>query len=305
MTAIFSSNLARRLLTAAGLAAILNCGVMAQTGATASRDAHPPKVLAHRGGALLRPENTLPAFRHAVEIGTDIIEFDMQMTADNQIVVHHDTAINPAFCTPDIGTEVKADDVHRLSLAGTQRFDCGRVARPSYAGPKFVAVPGAHIPTLGDMLRTMRDADVDFFAETKIAKGSDVDPVRFATLVEAAIRENGLEDRLILQSFDYRTIDALHRINPRIRTCLLGAQKLTSDYRAILREHRASCIVLKRSDVDAQGVARLQADGILVYSDVVDTAEEWRSYADLGFDAIFTNDPQGAIDFLRPSARRP
>src|SRR3546814_8671078 len=85
------------------------------------------------------------------------------------------------------------------------------------------------------MLKAFRDSDALFFAETKIPKDADVDPVQFAQLVEAAVRENGLEDRLILQSFDFRTIDALHAINPRIRTCLLGVPRQTRDYLATLR----------------------------------------------------------------------
>jgi glycerophosphoryl diester phosphodiesterase len=262
-----------------------------------------PAVIAHRGGAMLRPENTLPAFRHAAEIGTDVLEFDMMMTADGRVVVHHDSAIIPDFCTPDTGSGVKPAPIHELTLAETQHFDCGSKVRPSYAGVKFVPVPGARIPTLDAMLAAFRDADVRFFAETKIPKGVDIDPVRFATLVEQAVRRNGLEDRLILQSFDFRTIDAMHRINPRIRTCLLGAQKLTSDYLTLLRQHNASCIVLDRTGVDADGIAKLRKAGVLVYSSVVDTADEWRAYADLGFDALFTNEPQGALDFLR--AERP
>src|SRR3546814_11388306 len=110
--------------------------------------------------------------------------------------------------------------------------------RPQYASPRYVAVPGARVPELREVLKAFRDSDALFFAETKIPKDADVDPVQFAQLVEAAVRENGLEDRLILQSFDFRTIDALHAINPRIRTCLLGVPRPTRDYLATLPRQR-------------------------------------------------------------------
>jgi len=293
-----------RLLSAGFIAAALfsSAATFARDEATAEEPAgsRPPIiVIAHRGGALLRPENTVPAFRHAAEIGVDVLEFDMMMTADDKIAVHHDTNINPDFCTPDAGSTVAPGPVRDLSFAEMQTFDCGAGVRPAYAGAKHVAAPGARIPSLDDVLRPFQDGDIRFFAETKIPKGSDVDPVKFATLLNAAVREYGLEDRLILQSFDFRTIDALHKINPRIRTCLLGAPKLTRDYLVMLRQHNAACIVLGPTDIDARGVRQLQEAGILVFSNVADTQSEWKEYADLGVDAIFTNDPDGLIGFLK------
>ncbi len=61
----------------------------------------------------------------------------------------------------------------------------------------------------------------------------------------------GVEDRFILQSFDYRALDAMYRINSRIRTCLLGMQKLKPNYLEAVRQHHASCVVLGRSYADA------------------------------------------------------
>lgn len=287
---------------AAAAAMILFLGAAARDGAAADaapRGRSPIMVIAHRGGALLRPENTMPALRHAAELGADVLEFDMMMTADDRIVVHHDAGINPDFCTPDPGAGVAPGPVRGLGFAQIRQFDCGSGVRPSYAGARFVAVPGARIPSLDEVLRAFRDGDARFFAETKIPGGADIDPVKFAALLDAAVREHGLEDRLILQSFDFRTIDALHAINPRIRTCLLGVPKLTRDYLGMLRSHHATCIVLGHADIDADGVRRLRKAGITVFSNVADTAEDWRRYRDLGMDALFTNDPEGAIAFLR------
>lgn len=301
-----------RCRTLAGLAVavtILTAGCAhrgALTDAVADSDS-PVMTIAHRGGAMLRPENTLPAFQHAAELGLEFIEFDMLMTADDRIVVYHDANINPDFCTPDAAPSAVsgATSVRGLSFDALQRFDCGSAARPAYAGEKFRPVPGARIPSLDKVLSEFRNIDARFFAETKIPQGANIDPVKFATLLNEAVLKYGLEDRLILQSFDFRTIDALHRINPRIRTCLLGAQKLTRDYQALLRQHNATCIVLDHTDIDRIGVRRLQDEGVLVFSGVVDTQEEWAKYAEIGVDAIFTNDPEGLIAFLEQSGLRP
>lgn len=314
MTTIRESRDARRLLLAAGLAgaAMLLAAVTAlargRVAADGTKEGYAPAVIAHRGGALLRPENTMPAFRHAVGIGADVLEFDMLMTADGRIVIYHDADINPDFCTPDAGSGVAAGPVRGLGFAEAQRFDCGSRVRPAYAVERHVVVPGARIPSLDEVLGGFRDSGASFFAETKIpgpAPGiPDVDPAEFAALLAAAVRRHGLEDRLILQSFDYRTIDALHRINPRIRTCLLGAGKLNREYLAAIRRHHASCIVLGLADADGDEVRRLQEAGVLVYSGVADRPDEWGRYVDLGVDAIFTNDPEGLIAYLRQSGLR-
>lgn len=268
-----------------------------------------PQVAAHRGGAMHRPENTTAAFRHAVDLGVDVLEFDMVMTADDELVVHHDATIDPALCTPDAGANVVAGPVRGLTYAQTQQFDCGTRVRDIYDVPGYVPEPGARMPTADHVLAEFAAADVTFYGETKVptpaAGVPDVDPQAFAAKIDALVRKHGLEDRFILQSSDYRTIDALHAINPRIRTCLLGAHNWTHrNFLETLREHHASCILLRTAVAGADDVARLQQAGIEVYSEVIDRPQDWEAYTQLGADVIFTNDPAGAIEFLRRKGLR-
>ncbi|MFC4257310.1 hypothetical protein GRI97_16965 [Altererythrobacter xixiisoli] len=292
-----------RLLLAAAVLVPLAPALPAQAQDT-TENARPIAIVAHRGGAMARPENTLPAFHHAVELGVEYLEFDMVMTADDRLVVYHDGTINPDFCVPDAGSSVTAGPVRDMSLAEVRQFECGSRVRAAYAKDGFVASPGARIPELNEVLEATKGSAARFFIETKVPKDADIDPVQFATLFEAAVREHGLEDRVILQSFDFRTIDALHAINPRIPTCLLGVPKLTRDYLPLLRQHNARCIVLSHNEVTAEEVQALQQAGVLVFSGVHDSAAEWRKYVDLGVDALFTNDPEPAIAFLKEAGLR-
>ncbi|MGY1531320.1 glycerophosphodiester phosphodiesterase [Luteimonas sp. A649] len=288
--------------------ALSACLAVALSACTTAEPAAPevlvqPAVAAHRGGAMHRPENTISAFDHAIALDVDVLELDMVMTVDDQLIVHHDATINPDICTPDPGSDVVAGPVRGLTLEQTRQFDCGTKVRDIYAVEGHKAVPGARIPTVDEVLQRYRKEDVTFYGETKVPKSmpgvTDVDPVAFATLVEAAVRQNGLEDRFILQSSDYRTIDALHAINPRIRTCLLGAHKWGHrDFLATLQQHHATCILLRDSIADRDDVKALQAAGVQVYSEVVDTPDAWRKYLDLGVDVLFTNHPEGAIEFV-------
>jgi glycerophosphoryl diester phosphodiesterase len=267
----------------------------------ASTEANRPLVVAHRGGAALMPENTFPAFDHAVNLGVDWLEFDIEMTSDDQLIVQHDGTVNPAYCSPDRGSGVAGTPVRSLTLAQLQRFDCGSRHRNIY--PRQTAVPGARMPTPNSLFARYNRAKVTFYGEAKMSgvDEGNVDPVLFAKKIEAAVRKHHLEGRFILQSSDYRTLDAMHVINPRIRTCLLTPWRFGSDFLKLARQHHATCMLLRIQDADTAQVKHLQNAGILVVSEVIDDEVDWRRYRDRGDDALFTNDPAGLMGFLNPN----
>ena len=277
------------------------------TGSRAATAAHKPQVAAHRGGAMHRPENTLAAFAHAAALGVEMLELDMVMSADDALVVHHDTELDPAVCRGAIPANMP---IRALSLAQLQQLDCGSTVRPGYAVPGFEPVPGAQMPTLEAVLAAHADSPLGFFAETKMpapADGvADVDPLAFAHRIDALVRQYGVEARFILQSRDARTLQAMARVNPHIRTCLYGRDVRDAvDVLATLRRIGASCTLLPASHTSPAQVAELQGHGILVFSEVVDDAAGWQRYRALGSDVIITNHPQGALDYLRRPASAP
>ena len=286
------------------LAALLLTGMAGAAFAQNHPQDHHPMVVAHRGGALLMPENTFPAFDNAVRLGVDMLEFDMQMTADNQLIISHDGTINATFCSPDPGTHVTAAPIRTMALADVLKFDCGAKHRDIY--PTQQAVPGTHMPTPDAFFARYKPAPVLFFGETKMPKPTegDVDPLAFTRLVDAVVRKYGLQDRFILQSADYRTLDAMHEIDPGIRTCMLSPWRFKTDYLELARQHHAMCMLLRLRDADAAQVKRLREAGVQVFSDVVDDQAGWRDYLTRGGDAIFTNDPAGLIVFLKRSGVR-
>jgi glycerophosphoryl diester phosphodiesterase len=127
-----------------------------------------PLVIAHRGGKLLRPENTLAAFRYAAVIGSDVIEFDVGVTSDDRLVVHHDTAINRDNCfVPGGPSSADQAFIRSLSFAATQRFDCG--SRRPEGFTYWQPAPGAHIPALEEVFDLLRGQPVQLLIEIKMA----------------------------------------------------------------------------------------------------------------------------------------
>lgn len=260
-----------------------------------------PLVVAHRGGAALMPENTFPAFDHALRLGADWLEFDMVMTADDKLVIQHDPTIDATVCIADPAAGATPGPVRERTLAQLLTLDCGSRHRDRY--PRQTAVPGTPMPTPDAFFARYRDSTAILYGEIKMPGPGEgeVDPVAFTRLVEASVRRHGLEDRFILQSSDWRTLDAMHAINPRIRTCLLYVWRAGPDYLKTAREHHATCMLLRLQDADAAQVKQLQQAGIIVVSEVIDDEADWRRYRDRGDDALFTNDPAGLVTFLNAS----
>lgn len=261
-----------------------------------------PLVVAHRGGAALMPENTFPAFDHAIQLGADWLEFDMVMTADNQLIIQHDPTVNATFCTVDPASGVTPKPIRDLTLAQVLAFDCGSKHRAIY--PRQLAVPGTRMPTLDAFFTRYKNSKAVLYGEAKMPGPGEgeVDPLLFARMIEATVRRHKLEDRFILQSADWRTLDAMHAINPHIRTCLLYVWRAGPDYLKTARQHNATCMLLRAQDADARQVKQLQEAGIMVVSEVIDDEANWRLYRNRGDDALFTNDPAGLIEFLSKDA---
>jgi len=259
-----------------------------------------PEVIAHRGGALLWPENTIHAFEQAVGAGVEYLEFDLQLTADNELLVTHDHNINPAFCSAPEGEGLSPRPVRVLTLEQARRFDCGSRSRDIYPDAEKRA---AGMPALEEVFRAFSgNPHIKYFIETKLpadgAPGEPIDPTLYAAKLDQLVRKYGLEDRVVLQSFDWRTLVAMRELNPHVRTCPLGVPRNSHDYGAVVRELGAGCIVLSARETTPAQIREFQRDGVLVFSGVVDSEDDWRQAVEFGYDAIFTNDPVGVIRFL-------
>ena len=183
---------------------------------------------AHRGGRGLRPENTLAAFGHALEIGVSTLELDTGVSEDGVVVVSHERRASSIQCRdtapafpgdpefPYIGKPWRS-----LTVAQIKTLDCGTRSNAT-------SVPGEPMPTLAEVFALV-DAyganHVQFNIETKLspyAPDETVDPVTFARTVADTIRAAGVPHRAMVQSFDWRTLVELRRYDPAIRLVSLA-----------------------------------------------------------------------------------
>src|SRR5215831_11311191 len=174
-------------------------------------------VHGHRGARAVRPENTLPAFEYAIAEGADVLELDMAVTKDNIVVVSHDPLLHGPVCK---GPEKEAA-IHTLTLKQVKEWECG-VGNPNF--PRQHVIPGTRIPALDEVFALAPKGKFEFNVETKIfADHPELtpSPEEFVKLVLAEIRKHHLESRVMLQSFDFRTLHAMEKIAPEIRRVAL------------------------------------------------------------------------------------
>ena len=188
----------------------------------------------HRGARGLMPENTLPAFARAIELGVDILELDTVITADGHVVVVHDRALKPGIARKGGEWITEPVLVRSLSRAALDTYDVGRLdptSRGASRFPKQTPVDGTQVPSLSevfDLARQQGAKTLRFNIETKIsplAPNETPDPDGFARAVVAEIRKAGVADRAIVQSFDWRTLVVVQRIAPEIKTSYLTASQ--------------------------------------------------------------------------------
>jgi glycerophosphoryl diester phosphodiesterase len=297
-----------------------------------SRRLTPFDIEAHRGGRALRPENTLPAFANALSMGVDTLELDMGVTRDGVVVVSHERGLNPDLArAPDgryIDTGIPYVD---LTLAQVKTYDVGQI-RPgsAYAArfPHQLAVPGTRIPTLAEVFALVRqsgDAHVRLNIETKIDPSrprESPDPQHFVEVVLTLLRRERFSDRVMIESFDWRTLLLVQKLAPQIPTVYLtqesgGDTNISADKASPWtagydpRNYGGSVVRAVRAaggriwspyyrDVDAHSIAEAHRLGLPVIVWTVNDAGEMGHLIDLGVDGIISDQP----DVLRAVAAK-
>ncbi|MDQ3187435.1 MAG: glycerophosphodiester phosphodiesterase [Pseudomonadota bacterium] len=212
-------------------------GLMAATGLLAALTAPAMAIdlQGHRGTRGLAPENTLAAFRAALAIGVTTLETDLALTRDGVLVLSHEPRLYAALTRASDGRWLSDDGPAIFSLKADElaQYDIGRLNPAHKYAAQWAeqkASDGERIPTLQQLFELALDArspggqPVRFNIETKITPtsgDSTPDPERYARVVVDAVRAARMSDRVVVQSFDWRTLREVKKIAPELRTSCL------------------------------------------------------------------------------------
>ena len=257
-----------------------------------------PLVYAHRGGAALRPENTIEAFDHGLALGADGLEIDVHLSRDGVVVVHHDAGLER---TTDSRGPISAFTAAELS-----RVDAGYWFQNASNGAAEFPFRGrgVRIPTLGDVLRRYRTARfiIELKMNDKELAYRTVDEIRAADAVE----------RVALGAFGGRVLRAARAYEPRIPTGAGTEETRWALYRSWIRWPLGSTKyrefqVPERSGattiVTPQFVTYAHRAGIPVKVWTVDDPADMRRLLEWGADALITDRPDLASEIVKGYCR--
>ena len=210
--------------------------------------------ISHRGAHQTLPENSIPAFLRAIELGADAIELDVHATSDGVVIVHHDPNVTAPGEAPSRLVDLSASELSRFPLAD-----------------------GIEIPTLAAVLSAIGDL-VKVYVEIKAL---DIEP-----LVVRCIRESNAD--CAVHAFDHRVVQTVKALFPAVRTGVLEVARHI-DPVASLVAAGAQDLWQEASFIDEDLIARAHAIDARVIAWTSDEADQWETLSGMGVDGICTN----------------
>ena len=268
-------------------------------------------IQGHRGCRGLLPENTIPAFLKAVDLGVDTLELDTIISHDSQVVVSHDPFLNEEICKGPSGelipnhTIAMSDyNLYRMDWEVIKQCDCGSLGNPRFPEQQPMNV---HKPLLVDVFDAVESyiaknnkPRLKYNIETKCKPERDnifnPPPAEFVKLLYAVLKEKNMLKRITIQSFDIRTLQEFKRVDPSIPLVLLveHAQK-DQPFDFHVRLNELGFLPFAYSPeyklVTADMVHYIKQSGVKLIPWTANTYDEMVALKEFGVDGIITDYP--------------
>ena len=239
-----------------------------------------PLIVAHRGASGYAPENTVSAYKKAIQLGATVHETDVLLTADRKVVAMHDDTVDR--------TTNGSGKVSELSIETLRGLDAGSWFDPAFAGEP--------VPTLADLLRTLQPHEGHVMC-VEIKEGRGIGP-RIKQIAETT----GMLDRIILFSFGADALREAHEAMPGVPALFLihtYDERYDPGIVKAVRPTGATMLGVKHSAVDKALVDAAHAEGLPLFVYTVNEPADMTRLAELGVDVIITNFPDRAAATLK------
>lgn len=232
-------------------------------------------VIGHRGAPKMAPENTLPAFQAAIDVGVDMIEFDVTLTRDRVPIVIHDRALKR--------TTDSRGAVRRRTFSALRKLDAG-----SWFSDEFVDV---RIPTLNEVLEVASgnvalNIEIKREAVSRRIVGGIEEKVLFALM------KHGIQAQSVISSFSSLAIRRITEIDPAQSVALLMRRVPRRNPRAILRQIPADALHLPLQGLNRAVIRQAHEEGIPIRVYTVNDRSDMKRLLHWGVDGMFTDRPE-------------
>lgn len=261
-------------------------------------------VQGHRGARGIMPENTIPGMIKALDLGVTTLEMDVVISKDKQAVVSQEPYFNHEFSLTPAGKPIALKDekkynIFKMDYAEVKKFDVGSKMHARFPGQqKFKA----YKPLLSELIDSVEAyvkanklAKPDYNIETKLIRKGDGEfqpsPEEYVELIMDIVKKKKLEKRVIIQSFDIRTLQYLHEKYPKMRTSLGIDEK--EDFENYVKDlgfkptiYSPYYVLVGKNLVD-----KCHAAGVKIIPWTVNSVKDIEYLMGLGVDGILTDYP--------------
>lgn len=263
-------------------------------------------VQGHRGCRGLMPENTIPAMLKALDLGVTTLEMDVVVSKDNKVVVSHEPWFATEISTKPDGSFIKPGEamqynIFQMNYDEIVKYDVGMKPHPRFPNQQKIK---AIKPLLADLfdsvaenMKIRRRPFPYFSIETKCLPAGDgrfhPKPAEFVELLMTVIKEKQLEERVIIQSFDFRTLKYLHEKYPAIKTSMLIEDSDVNDFEGQLNRlgYTPQIYSPNHTLVDEDLVKQCHDKGMKIIPWTVNDVKQFKKLKKLGIDGVITDYP--------------
>lgn len=263
-------------------------------------------VQGHRGCRGLMPENTIPAMIKALDLGVTTLEMDVVITKDNKVLVSHEPWFESEITTKPDGSFIKPGEamqynIFQMNYDEIKKYDVGMKPHSRFLKQEKIK---AIKPLLADLfdsiaenMKIRRRPFPYFNIETKCLPAGDgrfhPKPEEFVELLMAVIKEKQVEERVIIQSFDFRTLKYLHEKYPSIKTAMLIEDSDENDFDGQLNKlgYTPQYYSPNHTLVDEKLVKQCHDKGMKIIPWTVNDPKQFKKLKKLGIDGVITDYP--------------
>lgn len=269
-------------------------------------------IQGHRGCRGLLPENTIPAFLKAVELGVTTLELDVVISQDKQVVVSHEPFLSHVICRGPEGEIIEEEDekgynLYEMPYSEIAQCDCGSQPHPQF--PEQQNFP-AYKPLLSEVIDTVEQfiasngyEPVYYNIETKSTEAGDSifhpKPAEFTDLLLSVLHEKDLQQRVVIQSFDVRTLQEVKKKKPELKLALLIGNTDSPKHNLDKLGFTPAIYspYYKLVDADLMKLAKRQKMQIIPWT--VNESEDIKKMLEMGVEGIISDYPNRVIDLVR------
>ncbi|MDH7913159.1 glycerophosphodiester phosphodiesterase [Winogradskyella sp. SYSU M77433] len=264
-------------------------------------------IQGHRGCRGLLPENSLPAFEKAIDLGVHTLELDIAITKDNEVVVSHEPFISRYICFNPKGEEIPDSmdmkhNLYKMTHQDIKQFDCGSKFHPDYPNQEKLKT---YKPLLAEVFELVKSksSDVKFNIEIKSKpKYYSIytpEPETYVKLVLDAIEKHNMFNRVNLQSFDLAILEEVKKQSPKMKVALLVDDNETISTKLNKLSYKPEIISPYFKLLTEKEVVDYQDQNFQIIPWTVNDTVDMQQMIDWQVDGIITDYPDQLIKLLQ------